>query len=172
MGPGRGCGGGADVLVIGRPITEARDPRGRGAAINAEIARGAGGLSHGGRGQDLRPDRPGALAAAVEGGARYLGFVFYPPSPRALVDRAGRRSGGPGAGDRTTVGVLVDPDDALLEGSWPGPARCPAAARRRDARSGSRAIKAATGRRGDQGAAVAEAEDLAPVPAYAEVPPT
>ena len=26
-----------------------------------------------------------ALAAAVEGGASYLGFVFYPRSPRALT---------------------------------------------------------------------------------------
>jgi orotidine-5'-phosphate decarboxylase len=29
---------GADVLVIGRPITQARDPRAAAQAINAEIA--------------------------------------------------------------------------------------------------------------------------------------
>ena len=27
---------------------------------------------------------PRSLAAAVLGGARWLGFIFYPPSPRAL----------------------------------------------------------------------------------------
>ena len=58
---------------------------------------------------------PEAVAAAVEGGARYLGFVFYPRSPRALSpERAGdlARAAPP---DRTTVGVFVDPDDALLD---------------------------------------------------------
>ena len=33
-----------------------------------------------------------AVAAAVEGGAAYLGFVFYPPSPRAVIAGARRRA--------------------------------------------------------------------------------
>jgi phosphoribosylanthranilate isomerase len=58
---------------------------------------------------------PDALAAAVEGGARWLGFIFYPPSPRALSpDRAaGLAAQAPAACSK--VGVLVDPDDALLD---------------------------------------------------------
>lgn len=57
---------------------------------------------------------PEALTAAIEAGARYIGFVFYPPSPRnierdtakelALMMPTGVRS----------VGLFVDPDDALL----------------------------------------------------------
>lgn len=61
---------------------------------------------------------PGALAAARAGGARWVGFVFFPPSPRAIapVDaltlRASLDAGGP-----ETVGVYVDPNDALLAAS-------------------------------------------------------
>jgi len=58
---------------------------------------------------------PEALTAAIEAGARYIGFVFYPPSPRnierdtakelALMMPTGVRS----------VGLFVDPDDAFLD---------------------------------------------------------
>jgi len=59
-----------------------------------------------------------ALTAAVDGGASHVGFVFYPPSPRALtpdgaavlagmVDSAGRRV--------TRTGLFVDPDDDLID---------------------------------------------------------
>ncbi len=57
-----------------------------------------------------------AIAAARAGGARWVGFVFVPPSPRAIAPadaltlRASLDAGGP-----ETVGVYVDPDDALLE---------------------------------------------------------
>ncbi|MDT8757945.1 phosphoribosylanthranilate isomerase [Sphingomonas psychrotolerans] len=54
------------------------------------------------------------LDAAIAGGASHVGFVFFPPSPRnldfdrarALISRVPRHVG--------TVGVFVDPDDALL----------------------------------------------------------
>ena len=53
--------------------------------------------------------------AAVAGGAAWLGFVFFPPSPRhvepdlagGLIARAPAHVG--------RVGVFVDPDDALVE---------------------------------------------------------
>lgn len=59
-----------------------------------------------------------ALTAAVDGGASHVGFVFYPPSPRALtpdaaavlagmVDSAGRRV--------IRTGLFVDPDDDLID---------------------------------------------------------
>ena len=51
-------------------------------------ARARGGGCHERRGQDLRPSSEDAVAAAVAGGARFVGFVFYPPSPRHLDDRA------------------------------------------------------------------------------------
>jgi len=53
--------------------------------------------------------------AAVAAGADMLGFVFYPPSPRAVVPDvaaglSARADGGP-----LRVGLFVDPSDALIE---------------------------------------------------------
>lgn len=56
-----------------------------------------------------------AVAAAVAGGARFTGFVFYPPSPRDLTpEQAASLVAGVAPGI-TRVGVFVDPDDAMLE---------------------------------------------------------
>ena len=56
-----------------------------------------------------------AVAAAVENGARHVGFVFYPPSPRSLgIAQAAALVAGVPPGI-TRVGVFVDPDDTLLE---------------------------------------------------------
>ena len=55
------------------------------------------------------------VAAAVEAGAGLVGFVFYPPSPRAVTpDRVATlvRAVPPGV---SKVGLFVDPDDALLD---------------------------------------------------------
>lgn len=57
---------------------------------------------------------PETLDAAIAGGASHVGFVFFPPSPRnvdfdqarALIRRVPGHVG--------TVGVFVDPDEALL----------------------------------------------------------
>ncbi len=58
---------------------------------------------------------PEALAAAVAGGVRYVGLVFYPRSPRAVVPAvAGELARQAPTGVRT-VGLFVDPEDALLE---------------------------------------------------------
>jgi len=56
-----------------------------------------------------------AVAAAVAGGAAYVGFVFYPPSPRAVSPgRAGTLCRGvPCAVQR--VGLFVDADDAAID---------------------------------------------------------
>ena len=55
-----------------------------------------------------------ALAAAVDGGAAFVGLVFYPPSPRsvAVADAAALAAAAPPRVER--VGVFVDPDDSLL----------------------------------------------------------
>jgi phosphoribosylanthranilate isomerase len=58
---------------------------------------------------------PEGVAAAIAGGARFVGFVFYPPSPRNLSPaQAGALVGSVPSGI-TRVGVFVDPDDALLD---------------------------------------------------------
>ena len=56
-----------------------------------------------------------AVTAASAGGAAYLGFVFYPPSPRAVTPQhAARLCAGVPAGI-TRVGLFVDADDRAIE---------------------------------------------------------
>lgn len=58
---------------------------------------------------------PESLKCAVENGVRYVGLVFYPPSPRAVsFDIAWNLARTVPTGTRS-VGLFVDPDDALLE---------------------------------------------------------
>ena len=112
---------------------------------------------------------PAATAAAVEGGARYLGFVFYPPSPRAVTPELAADLATRAPGDRTLVGVFVDPDDALLERVL---ARVPLhALQLHGAETPERvqAIRARTGRIVIKALSVAGAGDLAAVPGHAEV---
>ena len=55
-----------------------------------------------------------AVAAAAAGGAAYVGFVFYPPSPRAVSpEEAARLCAGVPSGVRR-VGMFVDADDAAI----------------------------------------------------------
>jgi phosphoribosylanthranilate isomerase len=56
-----------------------------------------------------------ALSAAVDGGARYVGFVFFPRSPRNVTpDEVAALT--PGVPDGvTSVALSVDPDDALVD---------------------------------------------------------
>lgn len=57
---------------------------------------------------------PEAVRQAAEAGADYVGFVFYPPSPRDVGERgAGLLSAVPP--DVTSVALMVDPDDALVD---------------------------------------------------------
>jgi phosphoribosylanthranilate isomerase len=56
-----------------------------------------------------------AVEAAAAGGADYLGFVFYPPSPRAVSPAtAGRLCAAAPAGV-ARVGLFVDADDATID---------------------------------------------------------
>lgn len=58
---------------------------------------------------------PETLQAAVDAGARFVGFVFYPPSPRNVnLDTAYELARSVPTGVRT-VGLFVDPDNALLD---------------------------------------------------------
>ena len=57
-----------------------------------------------------------ALDAALAGGADFVGFIFFPPSPRSLTPTP-RALAARARGRARTVAVLVDPDDALLD-SW------------------------------------------------------
>ena len=52
---------------------------------------------------------------AVAGGAAYLGFVFYPPSPRAVTPRKAARLCAAVPSGVARVGLFVDADDAMIE---------------------------------------------------------
>ncbi|WP_321394538.1 phosphoribosylanthranilate isomerase [Emcibacter sp.] len=58
---------------------------------------------------------PESLNAAIDHGAAYVGFVFYPPSPRNISpEKAGELTAMVPATAKK-VGVFVNPDDSLLE---------------------------------------------------------
>lgn len=58
---------------------------------------------------------PVSLRAAVDGGARWVGFVFFPPSPRNVAPAmAGEMARLVPTGVRT-VGLFVNPTDAVLD---------------------------------------------------------
>ena len=58
---------------------------------------------------------PETVATALEGGAAFLGFNFFPKSPRYLEPEAAARLAAPARGRAKIVAVTVDPDDALLD---------------------------------------------------------
>lgn len=56
------------------------------------------------------------MQAALDGGAGYVGFNFFPKSPRYVTPEAAARLAEPArAKGVKVVAVTVDPDDALLE---------------------------------------------------------
>jgi phosphoribosylanthranilate isomerase len=58
---------------------------------------------------------PETLDAAVRFGARFVGFVTYPKSPRHIATETMRSLGQRVPKAVTRVGLFVDPDDALLD---------------------------------------------------------
>ncbi|MFZ4605294.1 MAG: phosphoribosylanthranilate isomerase [Caulobacter sp.] len=58
---------------------------------------------------------PETVAAAVDGGAAFLGFNFFPPSPRYLTPDAAARLAPPARGKAVIVAVTVDPDNDLID---------------------------------------------------------
>ncbi|RAK57097.1 phosphoribosylanthranilate isomerase [Phenylobacterium deserti] len=59
---------------------------------------------------------PEAVRAALEGQASFLGFVFFPKSPRNLAPEAAARLAEPARGrGAKIVALAVDPNDALVD---------------------------------------------------------
>ena len=58
---------------------------------------------------------PETVQAALDGGAAFLGFNFFPPSPRFVTPEAAARLVPPARGKATIVAVTVDPDDDLVD---------------------------------------------------------
>jgi phosphoribosylanthranilate isomerase len=57
-----------------------------------------------------------ALAAALDGGASHVGFIFFQKSPRNIAAEEAGRLRQAALGRATAVAVTVDADDALLDG--------------------------------------------------------
>jgi phosphoribosylanthranilate isomerase len=109
---------------------------------------------------------PEAVRAAVDGGAGWLGFVFFPKSPRNIGVGAAARLAQPARGRAKVVALLVDPTDAQVDEVADGLApdliqlhgrESPARAREIGQRAACGLIKALP---------VAEAADLAAAQAY------
>ena len=58
---------------------------------------------------------PEAVATAAAAGASYVGFVFYPKSPRAVTPQEARALAIEVPAGIAKVGLVVDADDALLD---------------------------------------------------------
>ena len=58
---------------------------------------------------------PEAVAAALDGGASHIGFVFFDKSPRNLRPDAAARLAPPARGRVKITAVMVDPDDGAVD---------------------------------------------------------
>jgi phosphoribosylanthranilate isomerase len=58
---------------------------------------------------------PETVRAALDGGAAYLGFVFFPRSPRYVAAEVAARLAAPARGRAKIVALMVDPDDRLVD---------------------------------------------------------
>lgn len=112
---------------------------------------------------------PEAVRAALDGGAGFLGFVFFPRSPRNLAVDAARRLAGPARNRAKVVALLVDPTDAQVDEVAQGlapdliqlhGAESPSRAREIAARAGTGIVKVLP---------VADAADLSPAADYETV---
>jgi len=112
---------------------------------------------------------PDAVAAALAGGATFLGFVFFASSPRDIAPDAAARLAAPAREKARIVAVTVNPDnelvDRLMEDLKPDliqlhGSETPARAREISARAGVGVIKAL---------AISRAADLEMALAYENV---
>ena len=108
-----------------------------------------------------------AVKAAVDGGARYIGFMFYPPSPRAVTPEQAIDLGRAIPADRLKVGVMVDPSDEGIEQVLPALDAIQLHGKETPERI--KAIKEATGKLIYRSSSIGDKEDLLPLKAYAEV---
>lgn len=110
---------------------------------------------------------PEAMNAAIEGGAGYVGFIFYPPSPRAVTPKEAIALGKAVPPDRIKVGVTVDPDDHLIDQVLEAVDAIQLHGKETPERV--REVKEKTGKVVIKALRIGEPEDLEPLAAYAEV---
>lgn len=104
---------------------------------------------------------PEAVSAALDGGAAFLGFMFFDKSPRNIAPEAAARLVQPVRGQAKVVAVVVDPDDAEIERIAKGLRPDLIQLHGRETPSRARAIAERTGAGVIKVLPVAEAADLA-----------
>ncbi|RAI43251.1 phosphoribosylanthranilate isomerase [Rhodoplanes roseus] len=112
---------------------------------------------------------PEALDAAIAAGADMAGLVVFPPSPRHLDPADGRALAARAKGRLQTVALTVDADDALLDEIVAALDPDMLQLHGKETPERVAAVKARFGRPVVKALAIAEAADLARVPAYAAV---
>jgi len=109
---------------------------------------------------------PAAMAAAIDGGAAYVGLVFYPPSPRALSPLAAAELAAPVPVSVKTVGLFVDADDADIDAVLEAVPLDVLQLHGKETPERAAALKARTGREVMKAISIAEAADVDRARAY------
>ncbi|MFD2184609.1 phosphoribosylanthranilate isomerase [Rhodoplanes azumiensis] len=112
---------------------------------------------------------PAAVEATVAAGADMAGFVVFPPSPRHVDLARGRALVAPAKGRLQVVALTVDADDALLDDIVAALDPDWLQLHGKETPERVAAVKARLGRPVMKALGIAEAADLAAVPAYAAV---
>ena len=112
-------------------------------------------------------DRP-AVDAALAGGARFLGFVFFPPSPRNVAPGRAAALGTGLPEGVASVGVVVNPDDAFLDGILSEVRLDYIQLHGNESPARAQAIRARTGCRIIKAISVSQASDIERVEEYSE----
>ncbi len=114
--------------------------------------------------------RAADVSAAAEVGARYAGFVVFPPSPRHLdPGAAGALSAAARDAGLAPVALTVDADDALLDAIVAAGRFAMLQLHGRESPARVAALRARHGLPVMKAVGVATAEDLAPIAAYAGI---
>ncbi len=108
------------------------------------------------------------VAAAVEAGAAYVGFMFFPPSPRNLSVEEAVALGRGVPAQVTRVAVTVDPDDGLLDALTGAGAADMIQLHGSETPARVREVRQRTGLPVMKSVGVAVADDLAKIAAYAQ----
>ncbi len=113
---------------------------------------------------------PEAVQAAVDGGAGFLGFMFFPKSPRNITPEAAARLAPPArARGVRIVAVTVDPTDAEVDAIVAGLSPDLIQLHGKESPSRVREVAQRTGRGIIKVLSVSEAADFAPAASYEPV---